>query len=171
MQSAQLQPDNPWPTWFTAVVDPSTDRAIRDLYAALDDAVAARGPTCWISGKCCNFQGYGHRLYVTGLEIAWFLEQQRQSGAPLTHPDDAETHGACPYQINKLCTTHSTRPTGCRVFFCQHGTEDWQQQLYEHYLNELRALHERIDVPYRYMDWLAGLDEGMGALNWSLIED
>ena len=152
-----------WRQWFDTVAEPATDRAIRELYSALDDAVTAYGPTCWISGKCCNFQNYGHRLYVTGLEIAWFLHQRRQDAEPITHPDDAETTGACPYQVNQLCTAHRTRPTGCRVFFCQHGTEDWQHGIYEHYLAQFRALHERLGVTYQYMEWLTGLDEAMRA--------
>ncbi|MEP0844685.1 MAG: hypothetical protein HRF43_18450, partial [Phycisphaerae bacterium] len=33
----------------------------------------ARSPVCWNSGACCNFGAYGHRLYVTTLEVAYYL--------------------------------------------------------------------------------------------------
>lgn len=35
-----------------------------------------RGPVCWASGRCsCNFEKFGHRLYVTALETAWCVTQ------------------------------------------------------------------------------------------------
>ena len=145
--------ENLWAAWRAAAADPAVDQALRDLYGRVDAAIAERGPTCWISGRCCNFRAYGHRLYVTGLEIAWFLQQVE---AP-RHPDTAEATGACPYQRKGMCSTHTIRPLGCRIYFCQQGTEAWQQDLYEQFLTELRGLHEERDLPYRYMEWLAGL--------------
>ena len=70
-----------WQDWKAAAERPAVDAALRDLYAQIDAAVAERGPTCWASGKCCKFDEFGHRLYVTGLEIAWFLNQVEQDGA------------------------------------------------------------------------------------------
>lgn len=149
-----------WRHWHAAAAKPAIDAALRDLYARLDAAVAVHSPTCWISGRCCKFDQFGHRLYVTGLEIAWFLrEVQNAPGSVIHLPQHAETPGACPYQINGLCSTHAMRPLGCRIFFCQHGTEQWQHELYEQYLTELRLLHDAHDLDYCYMDWLAGLKE------------
>ncbi|MFP4145163.1 MAG: hypothetical protein ACOCTI_00235 [Phycisphaeraceae bacterium] len=143
-------------TWRTAAGLPRVDRALRDLYARLDAEVASHEPVCRISGRCCRFREFGHRLYVTGLEIAWFLrqlpaEQHRE-------PDAADPAGTCPYQLRGLCSTHTIRPMGCRVFFCQPGSEDWQNELYEFYLAELRDLHDREGLAYRYLDWIAGLE-------------
>ena len=169
-----------WQDWKAAAERPAVDAALRDLYAQIDAAVAERGPTCWASGKCCKFDEFGHRLYVTGLEIAWFLHQVEQGGAEVdaaaSHggrgiasggairlPQFAEHAGACPYQIAGLCSTHQVRPLGCRIFFCQAGTEDWQQDLYERFLAHLQALHEEAGIEYRYMDWIAGLSEAAEA--------
>jgi len=174
-----------WPTWRDAATQPVIDAALRDLYQRLDDAIAARGPTCWQSGKCCHFDAYGHLLYVTGLEIAWFLEQgpggpgaeqgtgvrdqgsgERPRGHNMTSIALPLIPGprsldplppACPYQQDNRCTTHAIRPLGCRVFFCQEGTQDWQQELYEQFLDELRDLHDAHRLEYRYMEWRAGL--------------
>lgn len=155
-----------WNAWREAAALPAVDTALRELYAELDAAVTAKGPTCWISGKCCKFDEFGHRLYVTGLEIAWFLSQVKAGGPTsaaeerddaIKLPQFAEHPGACPYQINGLCSTHVIRPLGCRIFFCQQGTEGWQQDLYEEFLQRLRELHEQRDLPYRYMDWISGL--------------
>ncbi len=168
-----------WQGWSDAARHPEVDEAIRSLYARLDADIAAHGPTCWQSGKCCNFGSYGHRLYVTALEVAWFVRQasvararslsetiQTDAALALTvlapaACDDPRPalSDVCPYQADRRCTVHAIRPLGCRVFFCQEGTQDWQQVLYEHYLNELRELHRRHDIAYRYADWLALLDE------------
>jgi Fe-S-cluster containining protein len=64
---------------------------------------------------------------------------------------------SCVYQIDKLCSIHTIRPMGCRVFFCQEGTSEWQHELYESFLTRLRTLHDELKIPYRYMEWRAGL--------------
>ncbi|MEM9881951.1 MAG: hypothetical protein AAF800_03405 [Planctomycetota bacterium] len=189
-------PDNEaalWSAWHDAAAGSAVDEALRGLYAELDAAVAARGPTCWVSGKCCKFDDYGHRLYVTGLEVAWFLRQleggagwegeapaeqtsslgraaRREPRPPDPNgdfvfrlPQFAEHPGACPYQIDGRCSTHAVRPLGCRVFFCQRGTEDWQQDLYEDFLRRLSGLHERHGIEYRYLDWIDGLNRAEAA--------
>ncbi len=148
-----------WRSWREAAARPGVDAALRDLYARLDDAVRAKGPTCWLSGRCCNFEAYGHRLYVTGLEIAWVLRQRGEWRAEDAVALDA---GGCPFQVNKLCTAHAMRPLGCRVFFCQEGTDEWQHALYEQFLNELRQLHDAQGIAYRYMEWRAGMREAVG---------
>ncbi len=155
-----------WSLWREAAGRPMIDAALRGIYARLDADIRAKGPTCWASGKCCKFDEYGHRLYVTGLEITWFCAnlpptEERTDGLRL--PIYAQTPGACPYQIDGLCSTHAIRPTGCRIFFCQQGTQAWQQDLYETYLAELRRLHDAHHLPYRYMDWIVGLNEAAQA--------
>ena len=162
-----------WVAWRAAAAQTDIDAELRALYAEVDAAIALRGPTCWVSGKCCKFESFGHRLYVTALEVVWFLRQvdagdgsevghasttARTASGGIRLPQLAETAGACPYQIVGRCSTHAVRPLGCRIFFCQAGTEDWQQDLYESFLTRLRALHERHGVAYRYLDWIAGLE-------------
>ncbi len=182
-----------WATWQQAAANPSIDSAIRDLYQRIDAAIASRGPTCWQSGKCCKFDSYGHLLYVTGLEIAWFVghapgpapgsglgvsgttgDGHKASSLPIltthTAPASPASHAraqqpdACPYQIEGLCSTHTIRPLGCRIYFCQEGTQDWQHQLYEDFLAELRQLHDAHGLDYRYMEWRAGLTEAQAIL-------
>ena len=163
-----------WSRWRQDAIQPDVDAALRGLYHELDDAVAARGPTCWQSGKCCNFDAFGHRLYVTALEIAWFLAQvappetsdhgpRASSDSFIALPQLQRQPGVCPYQVDRRCTTHDVRPMGCRVFFCQQGTERWQQDLYETFLDRLRQLHESRGIEYRYLDWMAGLSEAAAA--------
>lgn len=160
-----------WHKWFTAAVTPRIDAALRAFYEALDREITAGEATCWQSGACCRFDA-SFRNYVTGLEIAWFVAQM---GEPLQVPDAVEPAtrlpvlpsasgkpspegDPCPYQIDGLCSGHAVRPMGCRIYFCQPGTQQWQQHLYEHHLDALQALHEREGVTYSYMEWLTGLD-------------
>ncbi|MDX1683315.1 MAG: hypothetical protein R3336_09360, partial [Phycisphaeraceae bacterium] len=143
--------------------------AIRDLYAAVDAAVAERAPVCDASGRCCRFDTWGHRLYVTGLEVVWFLQEAGPPGetasddsegsVALPQLADAPDQDGCPWQVDRLCTAHDVRPLGCRVYFCEPGTEQWQQALYEEKLEGLRRLHDRHDLPWRYLEWRAGLAE------------
>lgn len=172
--AGRIDPDQQrdWEGWRAAAARPAIDADLRALYADVDAAIAQRGPTCWTSGKCCKFDTFGHRLYVTALEVAWFLGQVDGpadagadaagavpvAGGGIRLPQMAETAGACPYQLAGRCSTHAVRPLGCRIFFCQAGTEDWQQDLYESFLTRLRAMHERHGVDYRYLDWIAGLE-------------
>jgi Fe-S-cluster containining protein len=152
-----LQPEEAklWAAWLVAADDPQVQAGLLEIFQATTEAIERRGPTCWLSGLCCKFDAYGHRLYVTGLETAWLL---RQGPDFPPNPDDAV--GGCPFQVAKLCKAHAIRPLGCRVFFCQQGTEEWQQALYEEQLAELRRLHERFDLPYRYMEWRLALSQG-----------
>lgn len=146
-----------WQSWFDAAARPDIEAEIVALYRSLDAGVASRGPTCWSSGKCCKFDAYGHRLYVTGLEIARVvLHASEHTSVDATdlslHPSDG-----CVFQVDGLCSVHPIRPLGCRIFFCQQGTQDWQQELYERYQNQLIELHKQFELPYRYMEWRTGL--------------
>lgn len=147
-----------WHAWQSAAASPAIDRAIQSLYSDLSQAIAARGPTCWASGKCCKFDTFqgGHLLYVTGLEIAWVLARPELAAVD-RQPRDTGPEGACAYQVEGKCSIHAIRPLGCRVFFCQQGTQDWQQDIYEEFLAQLRKLHDDHQLEYRYMEWRQGL--------------
>jgi hypothetical protein len=40
-------------------------RLVRELYREVDAAVAAAGPVCVASGRCCRFKEYGHVLFLS----------------------------------------------------------------------------------------------------------
>ena len=153
-----------WQQWQQAARSPVVDAALCSLWQRIDGAIAERKPVCERSGRCCRFDSYGHRLYVTGLEIAWVLdridppEPKPTSALPLFAGRDA-----CVFQVDGLCSIHAVRPMGCRVFFCDPSATDWQQSLYETMLDELRRLHTAHSLPYRYMEWRQGVDEARAA--------
>jgi Fe-S-cluster containining protein len=127
-------------------------QAISNVYRALQDALDLRKPLCVSSGRCCRFEEYGHRLFVTTMELAAFISQ---TDRPLK-PADWDGTG-CPFQLNGLCDVHLIRPFGCRVFFCDETSTEWQAQQYERLHRELKRLHEELHVPYFYVEWREAL--------------
>lgn len=63
---------------------------------------------------------------------------------------------------------HLIRPLGCRVYFCEQGTEGWQQDTTERFLDRLKQLHAEHDLPYAYMEWRHGLAEAQSVLHHSI---
>jgi len=121
------------------------------LYSELAAEIAARRPVCVNRGACCRFGEYGHRLYVTPAEVAYFLAR---SGGAVRSPDGSD---ACPYQQGGRCTARDGRPSGCRIFFCDPRARDWQPGLSEEVLQRLRDLHARFRLPYTYLEWFEAL--------------
>lgn len=121
--------------------------------------MAALPATCARSGRCCHFDRFGHRLYVTALEIAWLVRQLPDEAIRTIDRQALATTDGCPFQRDRLCSVHALRPLGCRVFLCDRSTEADQNRLYEGYLADLRHLHDQHDIAYRYIEWRAGLAE------------
>jgi Fe-S-cluster containining protein len=128
------------------------------LYREVDAAVAAHSPVCTNRGACCKFGSFGHRLYVTDVELAYFVDGLKDHWRPPT----AEV--ACPYQVEGLCTARDHRPLGCRIYFCDANAQAWQGPEYERFLTTLKELGARLDVPYRYREWLSALDDAGTAI-------
>jgi Fe-S-cluster containining protein len=129
-------------------------RAIRAIYATVQQEIDQRRPRCDVSGRCCRFEQYGHRLYVTTLELAAFVRELRE----LPLPRHREWDGTgCPFQQSRLCGVHEIRPFGCRMFFCDPTSTNWQNETYERFHSQLKRLHEELGVPYFYVEWRQGL--------------
>ncbi|MFN0131223.1 MAG: hypothetical protein ACKVW3_01620 [Phycisphaerales bacterium] len=65
--------------WLVAARDPAIADAMQTLFAQVADETARLRPRCDASGRCCNFEAYGHRLYLTGLEVAYTVTLHRDS--------------------------------------------------------------------------------------------
>ncbi len=118
------------------------------VYEWLDQTLAsheAQAGHCVACGKCCHFDAYGHRLYVTHAEMLYFAAK---IGAENLKPMPS---GQCPYQINGKCSVHAHRFSGCRIFCCR-GESDFQNQLTEQTLNKIKAMSDSLDIPYEYVD-------------------
>ncbi|MBX3356057.1 MAG: hypothetical protein KF724_10230 [Phycisphaeraceae bacterium] len=170
--------------WQRAAADPDVDAEIVAIYAEAEREIEERRPICLASGHCCHFDRYGHDLFVTALEVAWFMrytggshpamrvaaterEDPRSSagsGAMATRVEvnlpllEEETGRRCPWLVGRLCGARHARPLGCRTFFCDHRAEAWSNPLHERLHARFRDLHDRVGVPYRYGEWIRMLN-------------
>jgi len=124
--------------------------AVERLYRQVDSVVAGSGFRCSNKGLCCDFGQYGHKLFVTTVELAYFVRGQGSQA-----PQGAA--GCCPYHQAGVCVARRHRPIGCRLFFCQPGSAGWQERQYQALRGRIIALHERLGLPYMYVEWLGGL--------------
>lgn len=141
--------------WLRVAGRAEVAHRLEAIYELIADQVKARGPVCDASGRCCHFEAYGHRLYVTGLEAACFVRRLPKAtpGLSLDAVADALRRGGCPFQIGLLCGVHGARPMGCRTYYCDPTAAGWQEALNERCHGMIRDLHARFGVAYRYMEW------------------
>lgn len=145
-------------------------KAVARVYADLQQEVDSRRPICSASGKCCRFEEYGHRLYVSTLELAAFVAELPDGAPDAPDAPDATTalpvlttggsdtaRASCPFQVHNHCSVHAIRPFGCRMFFCDPTSTAWQNERYERFHGELKRLHEELNVPYLYVEWRQAL--------------
>lgn len=130
---------------------------VRRIYDELQAQIDARQPVCIASGRCCRFEEYGHRLFVTTAELATFVYELRQVGRSVDAAMAGWNGQGCPFQSGKLCGVHAIRPFGCRIFFCDPAAEQWQREQYEAFHDRLKRLHERWAVAYHYVEWKSAL--------------
>ena len=122
---------------------PELRERVLAVYAAADAAVAAAGPRCDASGRCCRFAEYGHTLFMSQLEADVLL-----AGAP---PFDGPVSAdSCPFQVDNLCTAREPRPLACRVYYCDPNYQEKGNQITETYLRRLKELADAHAVAWRY---------------------
>jgi Fe-S-cluster containining protein len=118
-------------------------RQVLELYEEVDRAVAAAGPVCVASGRCCRFKEYGHALFVSNLEAEVLLAD----APPYEQPASAHF---CPFQKDNLCTAREPRPLGCRIFFCDPNYQETGNRLTEEYLHRLKQLAQANGIEWQY---------------------
>lgn len=141
---------------MTKISDAS--QRVSDIYRWIDEQISANAVsagTCNMCGKCCDFEQFGHLLFVTSLEVA-FLEENIKPEKIKKMPA-----GVCPYNIDNTCSIHDFRFAGCRIFTCK-GDADFQSKLSEMSLDKLKAVCRELQIPYRYKDLASALNETVG---------
>ena len=113
------------------------------LYSEVDAAVAAAGPKCDSSGRCCRFTEWGHILYLSHLEAEVLLD----AAPPYEQPASPDF---CPFQQDKLCTAREPRPLGCRIYFCDPNYQPTANVIMEAALAKLKRLADEHDLGWRY---------------------
>jgi hypothetical protein len=118
-------------------------RQVLELYCEADAAVAAAGPVCVASGRCCRFKEHGHTLFISSLEAEVLLA----AAPPYQQPVSADF---CPFQKESLCTAREPRPLGCRVYFCDPKYQEKSHEITETYLRHLKALAAEHGLDWQY---------------------
>jgi Fe-S-cluster containining protein len=124
-------------------MNPDLRSRVLALYADADAAVAAAGPRCDASGRCCRFKEYGHTLYISNLEAEILLDAAPAYAKPVSAD-------YCPFQVDILCTAREPRPLACRIYFCDPSYQERGHAISEEFLRRLKKLAEEFGLPWRY---------------------
>jgi Fe-S-cluster containining protein len=128
-------------------------RKVAEVYDWLDSQISeniALAGHCDACGKCCDFKGFDHQLFITTPELMYLAAKV---GAENIKP---MTDSRCPYQTNDKCTVYDFRFAGCRIFCCK-GDADFQSRLSETALKKFKSICEQFQIPYRYLDLATAL--------------
>jgi Fe-S-cluster containining protein len=130
-------------------VDAASPGGVRDRLHALlveaDAAVAALGPSCALSGRCCKFHEYDHVLFVSAPEAAYLLAEAPPPVRPL------DSGATCPWQdASGRCTARDARPLGCRIFFCDPVYLTHAPDLSERFIAKLKRLVTETGLAWDY---------------------
>jgi Fe-S-cluster containining protein len=123
---------------------------VRQVYDFIDSKIAARKAECNACGKCCDFNSFDHRLYVTSSEIIYFA-------ANVDGPIRPMDGGVCPYNTDGKCSVHKNRFAGCRIFLCK-GDSEFQSKLSEEAIAKFKSICAEFGVDYYYADLKAALN-------------
>jgi Fe-S-cluster containining protein len=116
---------------------------VLEIYREVDKEVAAAGPVCVASGRCCRFKEYGHTLFISNLEADVLLDDAPPYSVTVT-PD------FCPFQKENLCTAREQRPLACRIYYCDPSYQETARQLSEKYLRKLKDLADTNGIAWQY---------------------
>lgn len=134
------------------MIDPRLKAGLLQIYDDLARDINQLAPVCDLSGRCCRFKEYGHRLYLSRTEAELLLEEGLPPGATVSEE-------GCPFQQGLLCTAREKRPFGCRVFFCDPKYAGQAEVLSEKYLSQLKTLHRETNTPWEYGELHLYLEE------------
>jgi Fe-S-cluster containining protein len=145
----------------------NTDQKICDevkkIYDWLDSTIKPLNNKCDACGKCCNFDSFGHKLFITTPELLYFM-QNVTSGNVISSEGlkEAEVEKSikkkvCPYLKDEKCTVRNFRFAGCRIFFCKED-KNLQNKLSEETIEKFKALCDKFNLPYRYVDFASAVN-------------
>ena len=127
---------------------------VNEIYNWLDIQIKRHIPIlgdCNACGKCCDFRGFDHLLFVTTPEL-FFLKQKL---GPVNLKDMPGF--VCPYNHDGKCSIYPFRFSGCRIFHCTGG-RDFQSKISELTIQKLKYLCEQYNIPYFYSDLKTALN-------------
>jgi hypothetical protein len=129
-------------------------KRVAEIYEWLDRQVRDNSElagSCDGCGRCCDFESFDHRLFVTPPELMYLAANLGDEDIkPM--PD-----GLCPYHLVCVCTVYEFRFAGCRIFSCK-GNADFQSKLSESVLEKFKSICTEFKIPYRYTDLATALN-------------
>jgi Fe-S-cluster containining protein len=139
---------------------------VAEIYNWLDTQIC-RNPDlaglCNACGRCCDFDVFDHRLFVTTPELLYL--------AANLHAEKVKPMltARCPYNISGKCSIYEYRFAGCRIFCCK-GTPDFQSALSESALRKFKNLCEQFQISYHYIDLPTALNNSFAGKKKSRIK-
>lgn len=133
-------------------------KKVAEIYNQLDlqiDSNTDLAGTCRVCGKCCDFKEFDHRLFVTPPELMYLAANLAGKKQKLM------TTSRCPYNTDAGCTVYEYRFASCRIFCCK-GDADFQSKLSESALEKFKSLCTEFQIPCRYTDLAAALNNFAG---------
>ena len=118
---------------------------------------------CSACGKCCDFEGFDHKLFVTPPELIYLAANLGAENISIlrsraTAKDEKPmSNSRCPYNIDGKCGIYEYRFAGCRIFFC-NADKYFQSTLSESALKKFKSLCAQLSIPYRYSDLATALN-------------
>lgn len=133
--------------------DERLGKKVAAIYDWLETQIAgnSKKAQCSACGRCCDFDGFDHRLFITPPELKYLAANLGDENImPMMT-------SRCPYNIEGKCTVYEYRFAACRIFCC--GTDaDFQSELSECALKKLKSLCAEFEIPYRYMELAEALN-------------
>ncbi len=123
-------------------------KKVAELYEWLDSEISLHSQLagrCDACGKCCDFESYDHRLFVTPPELIYLAANQGSENIKLMPTS------LCPYNISDKCTIYKYRFAGCRIFCCK-ADRDFQSRLSESILRKFKLICTEFQIPHLYTD-------------------
>jgi hypothetical protein len=125
-------------------------KQVESIYQNLEKELASEASLCRACGRCCDFESFGHRLYLTTPELFYFAHH-------VAHPLKPMPSGICPYRIGGQCSVYPYRFAGCRIFQCK-GNPALQSDHSEAVIAQFKHLCDHLRLPYRYCDLKTALN-------------
>ena len=129
-------------------------KRVAEVYKWLDLQISNNSNltgACYACGKCCDFESFDHKLFVTPPELIYLtVNLHSENLKPMKT-------GQCPYNTGGRCCIYQHRFSGCRIFFCK-GDTDFQGKLSGRALKKFKSLCQEFQIPYCYTDLSTALN-------------
>ncbi len=141
---------------------------VKQIYDWIDSQIKSLNTDCSACGKCCDFNAFGHKLFITSPELLYFFQNvkplitsqqsRNREGAVKDEVLSNPSSPSCPYLEDGKCAARNFRFAGCRIFFCKADSEKINK-LSEQAIEKFKTLCDEYNFPYRYIDLATALNK------------